>query len=125
MTEAQALAEAQAMYGADAIVWCITQNLKGQPYKTPRYRVGYRAETETGRFIENGRRMKGVGGTWAEAVYSAKTYATPRMVEAPKAEDVKLAGTPKQPSDCPLDPNFGNPICWDSITCHLQTKGNG
>jgi hypothetical protein len=33
---------------------------------------------------------------WAEAVYSAKTYASPRMVEAPNAEDVKQAGTPKQ-----------------------------
>ena len=84
MTEAQALAEAQAMYGADAMVWCITQDLKGQPYKTPRYRVGYKAQTETGRFIENGRRMKGVGGSWAEAVYSAKTFATPRVVKAQK-----------------------------------------
>jgi len=79
MTEAQALAEAQAMYGADAMVWVITNNLKGQPYKRPRYRVGYKAETETGRFIENGRRMKGVGGSWAEAVYSAKNFATPRI----------------------------------------------
>ena len=79
MTEAQALAEAQAMYGADAMVWVITHNLKGQPYKTPRYRVGYKAGTESGRFIENGRRMKGVGGNWAEAVYSAKNFATPRI----------------------------------------------
>jgi hypothetical protein len=79
MTEAQALAEAEAMYGADAIVWIMTHNLTGQPYKTLRYRVGYKAETETGRFIENGRRMKGVGGSWAEAVYSAKNFATPRI----------------------------------------------
>jgi hypothetical protein len=78
MIEAQALAEAQAMYGADALVWCSTHNLKGQPYKTPRYRVGYRAQTETGRYIENGLRMKGVGGSWAEAVDCAKN-ATPRF----------------------------------------------
>jgi hypothetical protein len=79
MTEAQALAEAKAMYGADAMVWVMTHNLTGQPYKTLRYRVGYKAETETGQFIENGRRMKGVGGSWADAVYSAKNFATPRF----------------------------------------------
>ena len=79
MTEAHALAEAQAMYGADAMVWVMTHNLTGQPYKTLRYRVGYKAESETGRFIENGRRMKGVGGSWADAVYSAKNFATPRI----------------------------------------------
>jgi hypothetical protein len=86
MTEAQALAEAQAMYGADAMVWVMTHDLKGQPYKTLRYRVGYKAKTETGRFIENGRRMKGVGGSWVEAVYSAKNFATPRpLSEVPKS----------------------------------------
>jgi len=79
MTEAQALAEAQAMYGADAMVWVMTHSLTGQPYKTLRYRVGYKAESQTGRFIENGRRMKGVGGSWADAVYSAKNFATPRF----------------------------------------------
>jgi hypothetical protein len=95
MTEAQALAEAQALYGADAMVWCITEDLKGQSYKTPRYRVGYKAQTETGRFIENGRRMKGVGGSWTEAVYSAKTFATPRMVEAPKQPEPSKGHAPK------------------------------
>jgi hypothetical protein len=80
------------MYGADVMVWVITHDLKGQPYKTPRYRVGYKAGIETGRFIENGRRMKGVGGSWAEAVYSAKNLATPRIqVEAPKPEPPKQA----------------------------------
>jgi hypothetical protein len=79
ISEAQALAEAQAMYGADAMVWIMTHDLKGQPYKTPRYRVGYKAETQTGRFIENGRRMKGVGGSWDDAVCSAKNFATPRL----------------------------------------------
>jgi hypothetical protein len=99
MTEAQALAEAKAMYGADAMVWVMTHNLTGQPYETLRYRVGYKAETETGRFIENGRRMKGVGRSWADAVYSAKNFATPRPLsefqkpELPKQEEVKPSGT--------------------------------
>jgi hypothetical protein len=98
MTEAQALAEAQAMYGADAMVWVMTHSLTGQPYKTLRYRVGYKARTQTGRFIEKGRRMKGVGGSWADAVYSAKNFATPRPLsefpepESAHQEEVKQVG---------------------------------
>jgi hypothetical protein len=63
------------MYGADAMVWLMTHNLTGKSYKTLRYRVGYKAET--GRSIENGRRVKGVGGSWADAVYSEKTLQPP------------------------------------------------
>jgi hypothetical protein len=82
MTEEEALAATQKQFGPTARVWTVTHDNKtGKPYKTVRYRTGMLDDGSTERFVEvinNVRlRMKGVGGSWSEAVASALEYTTP------------------------------------------------
>ena len=80
--EEWATAQAQAMFGKDGVAWCITESLDGtKQYKAPRYRVGYKVAQKTGRFIEDGKYMAGVG-----ASYSAAVAMAPGFVAAQKAK---------------------------------------
>ena len=84
-SEVWALAEAKRLIGASAIVWCVTAAPNGTAYKAPRYRVGYPASKGTGKFIEEGKYMKGVGASWTAAVAmcEATCLAKPVVVETP------------------------------------------
>jgi hypothetical protein len=65
------------MFGETARVWIQTRNDAGYDYATLRYRVGLLDDGKSERFVEvvNGERLrrKGVGGSWIEAVESART----------------------------------------------------
>jgi hypothetical protein len=78
MTEEQALAVAQKQFGPTARVWTVTHDNKtGKPYKAIRYRIGMLDDGSTERFVEVINhvrlRMKGVGGSWSDAVASARS----------------------------------------------------
>ena len=86
-SETWALAEAKRMIGPSAIVWCVTAAPNGTAYKAPRYRVGYPAGKPTGKFIEEGKYMKGVGASWTAAVAmcAATCASKPVVIEPTKA----------------------------------------
>jgi hypothetical protein len=83
--EALALAWAKSVWGDDARVWSVTQDLTGKDYKAPRYRVGYKVEKQAGRFIELGRYMKGIGPSWSAALSMAKGYVAADVAKAAEA----------------------------------------
>jgi len=73
--EAWALEQAKAVLGDNAEVWIATKDKNGKDFRTPRFRIGVPIELYSdelqkrwAKYVEDGRRMWGVGSNWTGAV---------------------------------------------------------
>jgi hypothetical protein len=78
--EAWALEQAIAVLGPHAEVWIATKDENGKDFRTPRFRIGVRIELYSdelqkrwAKYVEDGRRMWGVGSNWTGAVNFMKS----------------------------------------------------